>query len=309
MAEKEQPLQLEERTISGRGLIKWEPDNAYRRFWLNIQVIRPPSTNFINKNINPDRSDYARITWMRDGMVLREDRLQFEFQSYVWEDDAVGYLVKYLICILGSIQEQITTIQEALSIPVGEGEPIFVVPIQDQFDSIKIVCRPDTAITAQFWGLKYDVACPDAEATPQPPPPPPMEPTYPPGTPLEDTDNPVSPPYDEPDDSGDTVPLPGDVDPTPPPVGDPCTLYNVNVTVIPFEGEALNLSFQLFGEIDGAGIGGSGAFVFINARGGPSSIDPPGSEECLPAIVPCAVFGSTEPAYSSVTITEISPAV
>lgn len=253
MADKEQAELLDERIISNRGLIVHTPDEEFRRFWIQLDVIRFPKQNFLNKIWNPDRSDYAKITFLRDGQVLREETMRYEKQTFIWDVDITGYLTKFLVCAYTSLTAQLTEIGAAVGVTFTPGEPIPVVPIQDQFDQILIVVRPDGAIAAQLYGLKYDVACEDAEAEPQPPPPPPDFPNYPPGTPLADTDTPASQPYDPPNDGGNTVPLPEDVVPPPPPIPD-CTILLVNYIADAGGGTTFNRTKRVYAPYSGARI-------------------------------------------------------
>lgn len=233
MADKEQVELLDERIISNRGLIVHTPDPLYRRFHLQVDVIRTPQTNFVNKNTNPDISDYGRITFMRQGQVLRLERIRFDQEVFVWDVDITGYIAKALTCAFKGIFAYLIAIGEALSIPPGATSDIFIEPIQDQFDQILFVVRTDAAIAVQLYGLKYDIACPEADPVEQPPPPPPDFPNYPPGEPLSETDTPASPPYDPPDDAGNTVPLPDDVAEEEPPEPEfpDCTRVRVTMNV------------------------------------------------------------------------------
>lgn len=235
MADKEQPQLLDERIISNRGVVLWTPDSRYRRFWLYCQVFRDPQINFVNKNWNPDKSQYANLTWSRGNQIIREDVVHFARQNFVFDVDQTGYLSKYLQCRFADIEDLLINISTALGLTSGEAEAPFCEPIQDQFDRIRIVVRPDAAMAVQLYGLKYDIACPQAEQEEQPPPPPPALPPVPPGEPLEDSDNPASPPYDPPSDGGDTVPLPDDDAPSPPPDPEPpgqrCVPYRVTLKV------------------------------------------------------------------------------
>lgn len=303
MSEPEKPYKIETRSISGRGLIKWKPDKLHRRFWITCQIFRLPRQNFLSKKINPDRSEYAQITFLRDNSVLREERMNFEFQTFVWEQDMTGYIANAMQCWFASISEQIAQVQTALGITVEEGDTIYANTIFDQFDSIKFVVRPDAALRVDFWGLKYDLNCydPETDEGSPPPPPPPNEPPVPPGTPVV-----VSPPYRYPDDNDDTIPLPDDEQPEPPPTGGACIKYNVTVSITPLVGDAFPQTFVLFGEFEGAGVGGGGTFVYVRCRGGESSLDPI-APECLDELTDCAVFGSTEPTYLDAIITDIVP--
>lgn len=217
MSAKEEPVLLEERIISNLGLIVHDPNADIRRFWLQVDVIRFPQLNFVSKKTNPDESDYGRITWMRQGQVLRVDRIRFDTQTYIWDVDASGYIAKFLLCAFQSTFNLLEAIAITVGASVSPGADLFCDPIYDQFDQIKFVVRPDAAIAVKLYALKYDIACTPAEPNPQPPPPPPQFPQFPPGTELRDTEFPASPPYLPPNDLGDTVPLPEDIA-TPEPV-------------------------------------------------------------------------------------------
>jgi hypothetical protein len=230
MPDKEEVELLDERIISNRGLIAHTPDPLFRRFWLQTDIIRLPQTNFVNKNVNPDIGDYGRITFMRQGQVLRIERIQFDQQVFIWDVDSVGYIAKYLKCAFEATFELLGDILTALSVPIVPGTELLAEPIEDQFDQILFVIRPDAAIATKLYGLKYDVVCESSEPKPTPPPPPPEFPNYPPGTPLEDTDTPASPPYSEPNDGGDTVPLPGDSGAEPPPPIPGCTSVIIRIS-------------------------------------------------------------------------------
>lgn len=228
--EKQQFELIETRVISNRGVLQRVTDDDYRRFHIAVQLIRPPTTNFVSKKWNPDKSEYAKIVFMREGQVLREETFNYEKQLFVWEVDITGYLAKCLTCTLDGITDLLTAIATQVGLVVVPGERIFCVPINDQFDEIRFVVRDDGAIAVKLYGLKYDIQCENAEATLQPPPPPPNEPTYPPGTDLKDTNTPTSPPYDpNTNDGGNTIPLPDDeAEPEPPPIPD-CTDLTVTV--------------------------------------------------------------------------------
>jgi hypothetical protein len=166
---------------------------------------------------------------MRQGQVLRLERIRFDQEVFIWDVDITGYIAKALTCTFKGIFAYLIAIGEALSIPPATPSEVFIEPIADQFDQILFVVRPDAAIAVQLYGLKYDIACEEAEPVPQPPPPPPEFPNYPPGTELKDTDTPASEPYDPPNDAGNTIPLPGDeAPPEPPPIPD-CTPVNINI--------------------------------------------------------------------------------
>jgi len=278
MSEKEEVELLDERVISNRGLIVHTPDPLFRRFWLQTDVIRLPQTNFVNKNVNPDISDYGRITFMREGQVLRVERIQFDQQVFIWDVDPIGYIAKYLKCAFEATFELLGDILTALSVPLVPGTELLAEPIEDQFDQILFVVRPDAAIAVKLYGLKYDVVCESAEPKPTPPPPPPDFPDYPPGTALEDTETPASPPYSPPNDGGNTDPLPGDATPPPPPIPD-CTILRVNYLADIGGGTVFNRTKRVYAPYDGARVfpAGSGVIQMFCAGAPPGSCTPPPS--------------------------------
>lgn len=232
MPPKETPVLLEERVISNRGLIIWTPDATYRRFWVQCELVREPRINFVNKKFNPERSDYANIIFLRENQVIREEVMNFERQTFVFDPDPTGYIAKALHCWFASAYAQLGAIATAVGVTLVPGDPVFCEPIEDQFDQILFSVRVDGALGVQLYGLKYDLACPESEQEPQPPPPPPDFPNFPPGTPLADTDAPASPPYSPPNDDGNTNPLPEDVaTPPPDPGSGECVKYIVNIRV------------------------------------------------------------------------------
>lgn len=224
MSDKEVPELIETRLISGRGIIKIPPSNKYRLLWLYVNVVRLPVINFSSSKTNPDKSEYARITWNRNDYTVREDVLNYEHQVFTWENDAAGYIAVVIPCIL----ENVYTYFDYLAVlgsgaPLPRGDKVWIEPKKQTPDVCKIVCRLNTAVEVQLWRYYYDLNC--ASATPEPPPPP--DPVPPPksdpNTPLGE----ISPPYSQPDDGGDTVPYPNDEspDPNPPTDGNPCTKY------------------------------------------------------------------------------------
>jgi len=209
---------LETRTISGRGLFQVPPSDDYRHFYLYVDVIRLPRVNFSSSKWNPDRSEYAKITWLKDEYVTREDVLHYEHQRFEWAVDPTGYLATSMACmhagVLGYLDYLAPFVLAPPLIP-DPTNPIYTRPLKNIPTSIKIVCRGDTAITASLYFLEYDVACDSGTPNPKEPPeknPPPQQPEY---APIGD----ISPPYEDPDDNGDTQPYSGDesapVDPLP----------------------------------------------------------------------------------------------
>lgn len=248
MADKKVPVRLEQRTISGRGLVKIPQDKNIRILYCYFRVIRLPKINFTNSKYNPDRSEYAKLTYLRNDYVLKDEALHFESELKTWEQDPIGYLAYANVCFYNSIIAYFDYICVRLSIPpLLRTGLIYVEPLQNLPDTIKVVCRDDTAIIADIWRYDYDLACPEADSDSPPPPDPPPFPQVPPGTPIGD----ISPPYNSPNDGGDTVPNPSD-ETAPPPnpgLGEPCTIVTVYYTVRLLTGEEEQRQIQLYAPI------------------------------------------------------------
>lgn len=230
VARKEWEL-FETRVISGRGLFVVPVDDNLRHLYLYANIVRFPVVDWSSSKFNPDKSEYAKITWMRENYVLREDAVNYQNQRFEWACDpsATGYIATALACIHSSIVDYLGYGFGALGVPPPvPGDPIYVEPLRDAPTDIKIVCRGDTAIEFQLWKLDYDYACPEGAPTPKPPPDPPQPIPDPPGTPRDD----IAPPYSPPSDDGDTEPYDGDDNPVPPPPIPGC--WRSNSTYTPY---------------------------------------------------------------------------
>lgn len=222
---------LESRNISGRGLFILPDDKSVRHYWLFLNVVRLPSNNSLSSKFNPDKSDYAKITWNRDGYVLKDESLSYENQRFDWAVDRTGYLASYLVCAFKEITSYLDYLAPFIPAPPLVTDPterLYCEPLHDYPDTIKIVCRANTAIVADLYYLKYDVRCPEAEPTPKDPPSPSFPPPHPPGEPFNN-----DPPYDGDNDNGDSIPYQGDTnEPPPPPPPGPvqCQRYNIALT-------------------------------------------------------------------------------
>lgn len=226
MVEKKVPIRLEKRTISGKGLFKLSPDKNIRILFLYLQVVRLPRINFTNSKYNPDKSEYAKITWLRKDYVLKEQALHFEQELITWEQDSVAYLAYANVCMYNSVIAYLDYVCTSNGKPpLARTGLIYVEPVQNLPDAIKIVCRDDTAIIADLWRYDYDLACPEADSDSPPPPDPPPADKVPPGVSIGD----ISPPYDGGNDGSDTSPNPSDdvTPPVDPPQGTPCATISI----------------------------------------------------------------------------------
>lgn len=244
MPRKEYVL-YETRRISGRGLFKRTPQPKDRHFLLYTNLIREPRVNFSNSKYNPDKSEYAKITWLKGGYVLREDVVHFEYQLFQWRVDPTGYLATAIPCMYRSIMDYLDYLAPFVGAPplvTDPTDPIYVEPLLNNFDEIRIVCRGDAALECELYELEYDWQCPEGEPTPKEPPIPPPSERNPPGTPLED----ISPPYDY-STNDDENTSPSDLDefpPEPPPPPDDCSLWQIVYRSTLFNGQQIEQIHQ-----------------------------------------------------------------
>ena len=197
------------RIISGRGIMRPYLSGTARAHRYFVKVIRFPETNFENGKWNPDRSEYAKITYVSGGYVWKELTLNYPKQVYSPEIiQSEAYLNTYLWCHFRDIEERLVSIQQAPVIGVTPELPVSleIQGVVSPIDEIRIVCRDDTAIQIQEYILLNDNPCSQSQFLTVPKwEPDSEEPIVPPGTPIVTT-----PPYFGSDDDGNTVPFPGD---------------------------------------------------------------------------------------------------
>jgi hypothetical protein len=284
---------IETRTISGRGILRFPDEDDYRHFYVYVDVVRYPLVDFSNSKWNPDRSEYAKLGWIIDEYIVREDVLNYGRQRFDWAVDPTGYLASYLVCAFGGVIGYLDYLAPFIPAPALVSDPtnpLFAHPLKYLPSRLNIVCRESTAVEVSLFGLKYDVRCPDATPTPKRPPDLP-EPTAitPSGSPIL-----VSRPYDEIDDNGNTIPFREDESPPPPPEipGEACVKYIVTIEYEQRFGDPLTTKQIIcYGEIGEPFIAPSGGAnaVVLPCRGYAF----PGLDEgCQPSIVNRTVFVS-----------------
>lgn len=204
----EQFQEVEDRLISGLGIIKIPQDDEWRAFQLFINLVRRPDPDYTNNKWNPPRGEYAKVVWMDGDYGFREDVIRYpkwRFQWNVAEDAA--YLNSPLACIFTSIGALLGDILTRLGgLPPAPPLVFTLEGAVDRTTQIQFACREEAAFQLVLKGLKYDVECPEGEPSPKKVPPPNNElPEVPTGDGIG-----VSPPVEPPDDGGNTVPFPGD---------------------------------------------------------------------------------------------------
>lgn len=254
---------IEDRLVSGQGVLKIPADDDYRYFRIYIDVIRFPSINYLNFTYPNDRTVYARVNMMVKNYVYGEFLLRYEQVAFDYDPrEKAGYLGPPLACSFQAVYDQLSVIATALGLPPGPpGTPIPFEAVKTGVDAYWFECRDETALQIRLYGVKDDIVCPEGQPTPKTPPPPPLPfPPVPPGDPIE-----VDPPYeDTPDFTDDfTDPFEGDEETTPgeqdidPPAGADCQRVEVNARVTIPDGQGgqtvTDVSNVYFGPVTGVG--------------------------------------------------------
>ena len=296
---------IEQRTISGRGVLQIPQDAEYRHFRIWVRVFRDPDPDFVNKRYNPERSNYANINYMAQGYVARSHVMQYEQEVYELEaSECCAFLIDSLACNFKAIEDVLCLILPA----VGAGACVpgatdFLDAIKNPIDEIFFVCRDETALQVDLYGLKFDQTCPEGAQTPKLPAgaPTPL-PDVPTGTPVE-----VSEPYVPPDDDGNTIPFEGDTSPSMFPFGDVCVIYTVTIQYDIPPTTGIQQSNTFFGVIEDVvfNISPSGSSASVICRGlynpilFPVCIDPPGQNVLL--------FGTSGVEWQNAEVFSITP--
>lgn len=213
MAPREFFTLLEDRLISGLGVLQIPQDDIYRAFRVWVDLIRFPNPDFFNGKWNPARSEYAKITFMVGKYVCRERLLHYPHETFDYlPKEPSAFLAPYLVCSNQSQSNALASIGVAVGLPPPTpGDPLYAEPLRYEVDFIRFACRDETALQVRLYGLKEDIGCPGATPNPkrnlEPPDPLPVVPS---GDAIE-----VSGPYLLPDDNGNTVPFGTDLLPAP----------------------------------------------------------------------------------------------
>lgn len=213
------PVKLEERLVSGKGVLKL-PESAKKSRYLILYVdlIRAPNQRYLNFNYNPPKGRLATLVLLKNGYVQSVDEISYDRESRTYVADFSGQNLIAIKCMYDGILKTFTNLGNSLGSPTISVTDL----IKDYeslhlgWDEIKVVCYAETALQLRLFGKPYDTCDPLKDKQHDPPPPPPPLPKVPPGTSIGD----ISQPYpDEPEGNPDTVPFPGDEAPPPPEPG------------------------------------------------------------------------------------------
>lgn len=226
----EQFVELEDRLISGLGILQIPNEDKWRYFRIWVNLIREPEPQFLNNKWNPSRGEYAKITFISEGYVYREEVMRYEKEYFAFPaKEAAGYLASPLACLFQVVFNKLEKIETLLGAPPTP--PTLVIPIEPVLQvrtQVQFACRDGCAIQVVLEGLEEDVVCPEGEPNPKRSDKPDNElPKVPVGEAID-----VSPAYDGETDNGNTVPDPNDEQAPPAdfPVGNEC--QEVVVTIL-----------------------------------------------------------------------------
>lgn len=281
---------LEERLISGTGVLRFPPTEAAMRYVsLLVDVVREPQNPDYSKRYNPNRQRYATMVFLRGGYVVEEVALDYPRRRLDWILDPTGQLLVALKCADKMVQTKLGGATSSIADFAN---------LKLLWDEVRVVCHADTAVQLR---LRMDILdqCGDDYSEKEPPPPPDPLPKVPPGTSIGD----ISPPYDD-DDITSKDPI--DSYPEPPPTDPPrtCTVRTVTISVIRDGVTYLESSFPCFGDIGDAALNGDASGAGVYCYGSPV-YDPPG---CTEELVFIGFIGGTTPGrYSYPAIVSIDP--
>lgn len=215
---------IEQRIISGTGVMRITADMDYRDVIVYAQVVREPTNKFSNFKYSPPKSFYANITSLSNGSVFEESAMNYSTQIYRLTPDITKQVMVALKCIDDNVVNMLSLLSEAQFPGRFEffEQLTEMTSLHPLIDEMVFNCYTNTAIALSQYGLKVVKCNPRRDDSPPPPPPPPPFDPVLPGSPL-DT---ISPPYDEEDVF--TAPFPDDDPDVPPepepefPVGEEC---------------------------------------------------------------------------------------
>lgn len=283
-------ITLEERLISGTGVLRVPPTEAAMRYVsLLLDVIREPSFADYSKRYNPNRQRYATCVFLRKGYVVDEQPLDYAKRRFDYVIDPTGQLLVALKCANKQIQGKLG----GASSNIASFSNLNLL-----WDEVRIVCHLDTAVQAR---LRMDILddCGDDYSEKSPPPPPAPLPKVPKGTSIGD----ISPPYEDDDDVTSKDPLDSYV--PPPPVDPPRTCITRTVVIRVYESTgSFTLTNPVFGDVGVVEVFNGGRAVGVYSYGVPWS----GSGTCSPTYIRTTWVAGTEAGkYINAEIVSITP--
>jgi hypothetical protein len=287
----QEPELIEERIISGRGLIlipsEWKDA---RRYWLYAQVLRVPEPDYRNNKFPRQKGNYANILWLEKEYVCKEESMTYALQRWDWQGDTSGQVQIDQLCIQKVDAQSLRDAVIALGGTIGLTLYGRLVPLTTGYDRIVFECRDGCALSVQLWGQEYD-KCSDRDFTPTPTPEPEPEEgePFPNDIPFDGQDGrpAVTQAYDGENDGGDTVPYDRDEEQEIPPEIPQCTLLNLTISYTrELDGVTTRQSFNFrayapLGEIEVREVGGGLSSLFLFSAGSVPQGGAPSPSQCI----------------------------
>lgn len=264
-----------ERLIYTAGTFEIEDDMAAcRRVIIRSSILRlPDTTNYVNERSNPRKYFLGYVSVFIGDYVYKVFPLEYEQQIVLFWDNLESQINARMLCEFANVNTNLVALRT--SIPLAGS----LIPIPQPagtfpacpFTILKFKLVFGTRIQVTGIGEELET-CEEAEPEPTRPDPAPPPPPYPPEQPR-DEDPPRSDP--EPgEDPGDTAPVtPEDPesDGAPPPYGEECEVYAVEVSWTNSSGTTSAERRSCYGEIGSVrqvfGMYGDAQSIEIQCRG------------------------------------------
>ena len=207
---------LEERLISGRGILKVPVNNDGDRLrLLVVDLVRPPLSLYSNKSYNPNRSRYGTLVFLRRGYVINTEPVEYPRMVFDGVQDITGQTLLAVKCAYDGILDTFVNLSVNLGGTPG-GIGLFPTTkdnnIKDytslnlSWDEVRLVCYSTTALQLRLFSTAYD-ACDNAFVKDL------TIPAFP--TPIAEVSpttvlETISAPYSGGSDGGNTIPIPAD---------------------------------------------------------------------------------------------------
>jgi hypothetical protein len=108
---------IEDRLISGKGVLRIPQEPEWRWFRIVVSVIRLPKINFLNFKWQKIRSEYAKVQVMRSASVLCEYVINYESNTFdIPAKEPGAFYAPAIACIAQSLDESLSEIKIALGI-------------------------------------------------------------------------------------------------------------------------------------------------------------------------------------------------
>ena len=202
---------IEERLISGVGLLRIPQERRWRDFIIYGQVVRKPSSEYLNFDWFPPKGLYGRACFRYQGSVAESFLLEYDRFVHRLVGDISAQNLIAINCSYAGILQSIFNLADCISecVPFSITNNVEDMKYLQTFpDELIISCQTNSAMLLQLYGQAYRECGDESLRRPSPPPPPPNVDLLPPNEPIGD----VSPPYD----GDDNVTRPNDIDENPP---------------------------------------------------------------------------------------------